>query len=750
MLFCFRIQRNDYCQRGVRSLYVLELRTKQIEKMPSCLVHGCRHSTARKGLYPGIVLHGFPKNLSRIKQWLLNTGQNFGNLDAFAQKVLDGKKHNSYRICSSHFSSDCYVQLGCTKGLKADAVPTIFAWNTPGESEDSAYHIHRSTYPERPCGRCMKKKMVDASTLTDPAMFSKEAGVQWPEFEFNTAGERWKIKHDHYYYLSSSRKSTQKPTVGRDRQKDTSNKINNKDDEEDDDEDDDNDSNDSFQTHQSSVHVDPFYSGIPEITRADGFMDFTLSSYKVRHSIQNTFGSTEHTLPMDNDVAALDVVHQRKFIVFESCLDVLLRKLSCGFGVNCSAPIVGLEKHVEGSYLSVVGRCSKGHRFHLWDSQPVVGDVALGNLLTSAALLFSGSRFYKVEEMSRLLGLQLISRDVYHKYQRTLLFPTIDHHWLYERKLLKEAVGSKKLCLSGDGHNSTVSMYTFVEPESKLILDFQVVQKAERRKRPDLAMEKLAFEICLDRLLKEHYVVEAIATDQHPAIEELMCEKYSSVIHKYDIWVCAQKVKRQLVAASKKRKCSQIRKWIPSIMLHFEWSSRTSHGDVALFREKWQSLLMHITNHHKWDGSKVCHVCCHKALVRHSRPLPWIKMWCPAFHALREVILSSRLAKDLALLSQFSHGEAVLLYHRLLQKYMPSSVHLRMDAVDARTKLAALTYNANVHMRRTKAEVSVEVSGGADYSWPTLKSLSKPDSNAHLLRMMVDAIKLCSINPNPC
>ncbi|OCT64444.1 hypothetical protein XELAEV_18045545mg, partial [Xenopus laevis] len=582
--------------------------------MPSCIVRGCHHSTARKCLSPGIALHGFPNNLSRIKQWLVNIGQNVGDIDDFAQKVLDGKKQNSYRICSAHFSSDCFVQFGYSKGLKADAVPTIFAWNTPESRGRSAIRNRYFMYPERPCGRCMKIKMVDASTSTDPAMFYKEAGVQWPEFEFNTAGEGWKIKHDHYYHSSSSRKSTQKPTVGRDCQKDLMGTSNNKNSRDEEQEVDDNDSsnNDNTQTHQPSVNLDPFHSGIPEITKADSFMDSTPSSHKVRHRIQNK---------------SSNIAHQRKFIVFESCLDVLLHKLSCGFGVDCRSPIIGLEKQVKGSYLSVVGRCSKGHRFHLWDSQPVAGDVALGNLLASAALLFSGSRFSKVEEISQLMGLQLISCDTYRKYQRAFLFPTIDRHWLNERRRLKDTVGYTKLCLSGDGHNSKVSTYTFTEPQSKLILDFQVVQKSKTSQKQDLAKEQLAYEICLDRLLKDNYVVEAIATDQHSAIEELMCQKYSPIIHKYDVGFYAQKVKRQLVSASKKRKCSQISKWIPAIILHFEWSSKTSQGNVSLFREKWQSLLMHITNHHEWGGSVVCHACDHKALLRNSRPLPWIKLW---------------------------------------------------------------------------------------------------------------------------
>lgn len=36
--------------------------------------------------------------------------------------------------------------------------------------------------------------MVDASTSTEAHLFQMDKAVQWPEYEFNTEGEQWKVE----------------------------------------------------------------------------------------------------------------------------------------------------------------------------------------------------------------------------------------------------------------------------------------------------------------------------------------------------------------------------------------------------------------------------------------------------------------------------------------------------------------------------------------------------------------------------
>ncbi|KAM4691184.1 uncharacterized protein WCC33_016046, partial [Rhinophrynus dorsalis] len=177
-----------------------------------------------------------------IKLWLLMTGNDLGDLDTFAQQVLDSREQLQYRICSKHFSPRCYIWTGKDLVLKPDAVPTIFGKKSNGldmkdnanfspsnkgqvagslqqhgGKETNALELHESmeipdinegvvdaeTSKPKPgmknASTSTCRMMVDNSTNTEPSAGKADKGVQWPEYEFNFNGERWKILHDHYY-----------------------------------------------------------------------------------------------------------------------------------------------------------------------------------------------------------------------------------------------------------------------------------------------------------------------------------------------------------------------------------------------------------------------------------------------------------------------------------------------------------------------------------------------------------------------
>ncbi|KAM5142148.1 uncharacterized protein ACMZJ9_016074 [Mantella aurantiaca] len=94
--------------------------------MPRCIVAGCSSKQNKSTAMRGVILHVFPPNVDRIKAWLMHIGQDFGNLDEFAQRVLHSKKNGSFRLCSDHFTPQSYVEHASKKLLRVDAVPTIF------------------------------------------------------------------------------------------------------------------------------------------------------------------------------------------------------------------------------------------------------------------------------------------------------------------------------------------------------------------------------------------------------------------------------------------------------------------------------------------------------------------------------------------------------------------------------------------------------------------------------------------------
>ncbi|KAM4795146.1 uncharacterized protein WCC33_000274 [Rhinophrynus dorsalis] len=106
--------------------------------MPRCLVTGCNNYSSKASSSRGLKMHAFPLNLDRIKVWLKRIGQDFGNIDTFAQKIMDSKKSNPYRICSAHFTPDCYITQGTKTVLTTEAVPSIFPNREPPAAEVDA------------------------------------------------------------------------------------------------------------------------------------------------------------------------------------------------------------------------------------------------------------------------------------------------------------------------------------------------------------------------------------------------------------------------------------------------------------------------------------------------------------------------------------------------------------------------------------------------------------------------------------
>ncbi|KAM4687477.1 uncharacterized protein O3C94_005997 isoform 1-T3 [Discoglossus pictus] len=92
--------------------------------MSRCVIKGCSTYKRIQKKKKIITLHGFPKSTELIKIWLLQTGQNFEDIDAFVNKVKSQPRY--YRMCSWHFTADSYYNLGIQKKLKPEAVPTIF------------------------------------------------------------------------------------------------------------------------------------------------------------------------------------------------------------------------------------------------------------------------------------------------------------------------------------------------------------------------------------------------------------------------------------------------------------------------------------------------------------------------------------------------------------------------------------------------------------------------------------------------
>ena len=112
---------------------------------------------------------------------------------------------------------------------------------------------------------------------------------------------------------------------------------------------------------------------------------------------------------------------ERKWIVNESALLKLFTTChTCGQFIDTS------EKEIltSGSKIKIKWTCIGGHR-GVWESCPDVRGLAENNLVSSAAILFTGTTQTEITEWADLLNLQLPRKTQYYSMQSTYLIPVV-------------------------------------------------------------------------------------------------------------------------------------------------------------------------------------------------------------------------------------------------------------------------------------------------------------------------------------
>ena len=167
------------------------------------------------------------------------------------------------------------------------------------------------------------------------------------------------------------------------------------------------------------------------------------------------------------------------YLVFEASL--LLLFSVCRF---CLSHAVNVSKVTVGSFLRVTQKCFNCGQTFTWDSQSFIGHTPAGNLLTSAAILYSGALPTKALRIFSILDCATITPFTFFRHQRKYLQPAILTIWERQQSLLFSNLRDrkKKLKLSGDGradspgHSAKYGSYTVVEMTCNKVLDYRLVQ----------------------------------------------------------------------------------------------------------------------------------------------------------------------------------------------------------------------------------------------------------------------------------
>ena len=157
----------------------------------------------------------------------------------------------------------------------------------------------------------------------------------------------------------------------------------------------------------------------------------------------------------DESSESADPPHSRNgqtmYLVFESSL--LLLFSTC---LHC-ASYTSVDKVIIGTFLRIIQTCGNCSWRRTWESQPYIGAVPAGNILTSAAILFSGALPSKALKMFQILNLSSISTKTFFRHQKNYLQPAVHAVWHRQQELVLTGLREKgnNLVLAGDGRSDS-------------------------------------------------------------------------------------------------------------------------------------------------------------------------------------------------------------------------------------------------------------------------------------------------------
>ncbi|XP_077549571.1 uncharacterized protein LOC144162784 isoform X1 [Haemaphysalis longicornis] len=403
-------------------------------------------------------------------------------------------------------------------------------------------------------------------------------------------------------------------------------------------------------------------------------------------------------LSFASDQAEQTPQDQRKFLVFERELLAVCR--------ICHKPCQNDFK-VLGSMVRVNSKCPDPTcPGTTWQSQPLLGDKAAGNVLLAAAILFSGCPVAASLRALQSIKIQTITERTYFNYQRGYLLPAVKKLYQEQQDQLVRRVAGTAVDLAGDGrcdspgYSAKYCTYSLLCTQLNRIIHCEQIRVKESASVPNsVAMEKEGLVRSMVKLEEQGVAIRSLTTDRHPAIRTLCRQKKPNTRHFFDVWHIAKGLKKKLKLAAKSKGCSSIQLWIEAIKNHLYWTAAMGDGDGELILSIWGSLLNHVCNKHVGHQGPFSE-CLHEPLEDRQ----WMRPDSPAFLKLRAILQNPRLLSDLQQLSPTVQTYALESFNSLIIRFAPKAIAFSEEGMAARTQLAVLHYNENALRPQAKTK----------------------------------------------
>ena len=219
--------------------------------------------------------------------------------------------------------------------------------------------------------------------------------------------------------------------------------------------------------------------------------------------------SESESEPEDEKDLPSKVTDEKNYIVFENAFDNLIMDLRCP---SCGMSAYKVEKHVSGTAVQIHAECVEGHLIIDWKSQTFLGKMVAGNLLCSAATLYSGETYSHIANWAKFLNLLFIGHSQFYEIQRDILVPSINETFEVPKKAVKQELNGNETWYSGDarynspGYSAEYGSYSLMGQKSKKIITTQLVHVKEAGSSN--ACEQEGFRRCLAELESDNIKID--------------------------------------------------------------------------------------------------------------------------------------------------------------------------------------------------------------------------------------------------
>jgi hypothetical protein len=195
-----------------------------------------------------------------------------------------------------------------------------------------------------------------------------------------------------------------------------------------------------------------------------------------------TAANTSKTQPKQKKTVSSgrsDILTERKFVVFESCLLQLFLICHACFSVGCSAAVSA----VIGTMVIIRQKCDLCGETTSWNSQPYIRAIPAGNLLLSPAILFAGALPRKTLRVFEVMKLAVFQPSTYFRHQKQVLVPIVCSVWNRHQQDLVSNLS--QVTVAGDarcdsiGHCAKFGSYTLIDLNEKKVIALELVQSNE-------------------------------------------------------------------------------------------------------------------------------------------------------------------------------------------------------------------------------------------------------------------------------